>query len=138
MSQRAASQRDPWDRASNNFAAWVWEQLDSIDLVNEFAHQVQTTQTPPVVIRKDYINAQGYALRRFEATHNDGGFAEIDQERALKLHLLLSRMMLGRLAEQGAAGRAVLQDRVRRFYRGEWCDLVREAFVTLRDHLNVA
>ena len=95
--------------------------------VSVSADGVKVTQQTPLVIRKDYINAQGYVLRRFAATHNDAGFAEIDQERALKLHLLLSRMLLRRLPEQGAAGRAVLQDRVRRLYRGDWCALVREA-----------
>ena len=87
---------------------------------------MQTTLTPPLVIRKDYLRFQGYALQRFYDTHTEEGFEERDQERAFKLHLLISRMLLTRLEQHGHEGGAIFKERVRRFSRGEWLGLLRE------------
>ena len=88
---------------------------------------MQTTLTPPLVIRKDYLRFQGYALQRFYDTHMEESFNERDQERAFKLHLLVSRMLLTRLEQHGHEGGAIFKERVRRFSRGEWLGLLREA-----------
>merc|ERR1711965_164151 len=79
------------------------------------------------LIRKDYLRFQGYALQRFYDTHTEEGFEERDQERAFKLHLLVSRMLLTRLEQHGHEGGAIFKERVRRFSRGEWLGLLREA-----------
>ena len=105
----------------------MWEQLDNVSLADEFAHDVPTTQEAPFVIRKDYTRLQSYALQHFYDTHTDAAFEERDQERAFKLHLLLSRMLLARLDQHGHEGSAILQDRVRRCYRGDWLSLLRDA-----------
>ena len=126
-SPRDRPPRDPWDRQRNNFAAWVWEQLDEVSLPEAFAQDVVTTVDPPFIIRKDYIQIQGYALQRFYDTHTEEGFGREDQERAYKLHLLVSRMLLARTEEHGHEGRAIFQDRVRKLYRGDWLSLLREA-----------
>ena len=105
----------------------MWEQLDEVSLRDVFAQDVVTTIDPPLVIRQDYIHLQGYALQRFYDTHNDENFTERDQERALKLHLLLSRMLLERIEEHGEEGKAFFQARVRRLYRGDWLGLLRDA-----------
>ena len=73
-SPRDMPPRDPWDRQRNNFAAWVWEQLDDVSLPEVFAQDVVTTVDPPFIIRKDYIQIQGYALQRFYDTHTEEGF----------------------------------------------------------------
>ena len=126
-SPREPPPQNPWDRGRNNFAGWVWEQLDEVSLREVFAQDVVTTIDPPLVIRQDYIHLQGYALQRFYDTHNDENFTERDQERALKLHLLLSRMLLERIEEHGEEGKAFFQARVRRLYRGDWLGLLRDA-----------
>ena len=92
-----------------------------------FAQEVQTTLTPPLVIRKDYLRFQGYALQRFYDTHTEESFNERVQERAFKLHLLISRMLLTRVEQPGNEGGAIFKERVRRFSRGEWLGLLREA-----------
>ena len=84
-----------------------------------FAHEVQTTLNPPLVIRQDYLRFQGYALQRFYDAHTEEDFDERDQERAFKLHLLISRMLLTRLDQHGHEGGAIFKERVRRFSRGE-------------------
>ena len=89
----------------------MWEQLDEVSLREVFAQDVVTTIDPPLVIRQDYIHLQGYALQRFYDTHNDENFTERDQERALKLHLLLSRMLLERIEEHGEEGKAFFSKR---------------------------
>ena len=88
---------------------------------------MQTTLNPPLVIRQDYLRFQGYALQRFYDAHTEADFDERDQERAFKLHLLISRMLLTRLDQHGHEGGAIFKERVRRFSRGEWLELLREA-----------
>ena len=49
---------------------------------------------------------RGVFLETLYDTHNDENFTERDQERALKLRLLLSRMLLERIDEHGEEGKA--------------------------------
>ena len=100
----------------------VWAQLDAIDLVEEFQQRVGTFVGIPQVIRGEYIRAQDVALSHFvHAT------SERDATWAGKLFRLLSRMLLSRTESRGDVGAKLLRERVLRFQRGEWTDLIREA-----------
>ena len=103
----------------------MWEQLDDVSLPEVFAQDVVTTVDPPFIIRKDYIQIQGYALQRFYDTHTEEGFGRENQDRAYKLHLLVSRMLLARTRSTDM--RAGRYFKTRKLYRGDWLSLLRDA-----------
>ena len=103
------------------------KQLDAVNLPETFAQTVRTTVDIPKVIRQDYIQAQDYPLQYYADAHSEAALGRPAQERAGKLHILLSRMLACTIVEHGHAGRALFEDRVRRFYRGEWLSLIQEA-----------
>ena len=106
-----------------------WTQLDEVNLADEVMAEVPTMQDVPRCIRGSFRTAYTIALQHMRKVYTDppGDDAQQQQERAWKLFVLLSRMLLRKTTNQGAAGKQELGARFELFYTGHWLQLLEGA-----------
>ena len=97
--------------------ARAWRQLAGLDLEECIRQPVLTVREPPRWFRGSLRKAFMVALR---ARH-------FRSAEAWKLFILTPRMLLRPTDEKGEPGKAVFFERLRRFMRGEWLDLLEDA-----------
>ncbi len=94
-----------------------WSMMTALDLEAEIRKPVRTVREPPRWFRGSLRQAFLLALRSREQRG----------EAAWKLFVLTPRMLLTPTSEQGEAGKAIFFERLRRFMRGDWGQLLAEA-----------
>ena len=91
----------------------TWHQLDNIDLKYTVLHEVPTMQDVPRSIRGAIRTAYSIALFHLKATYSNPALqSEANQQRAWKLFLLLSRMLLRPTPSKGQEGQRALWVRI--------------------------
>ena len=97
--------------------AAAWDAMAAIDLEAELRKPAQTVREPPRWFRGSLRQAFLVSLR---------GRAQ-RSEAAWKLFILTPRMLLRPTEERGDIGKAIFLERLARFQRGEWSELLTEA-----------
>ena len=93
----------------------AWRDFQNFDLEAEMRRPVRTVREPPRWFRGQLRRAFGIALNEWRRTRSAA---------AWKVFLLVPRMLLEPTEEDGQAGKDIFAERMRRFLRGEWADLL--------------
>ena len=96
----------------------TWKQLERVDLEAEFRKPVRTVREPPRWFRGSLKRAYAVALRQWSREKTPETW---------KLVLLVPRLLLKPTETKGEAGKAVFNERFRRFLKGDWLSLLAEA-----------
>ena len=98
-----------------NLPPRTWRQLERVDLAEEFRKPVRTVREPPRWFRGQLRRAFAVALQQWQRDKSTSSW---------KLVLLIPRLLLQPTAEKGGAGKKVFEERMQRFLRGEWLELL--------------
>ena len=134
MSEPPVASPAPMAGASSHAAggaqppASSWRGMAALDLEAEIRKPARTVREPPRWFRGSLRQALLLSLRAREQRG----------EAAWKLFLLTPRMLLGPTDEGGDAGKAIFFERLRRFQRGEWVELLEEAAANGRSKRGIA
>ena len=113
---------EPAARPTQTSAAFLpprtWRQLEGVDLEAELRQAVRTVREPPRWFRGPLLQAYWVALQQWARDRSTSSW---------KLLTLVPRMLLKPTDEHGDAGKQLFFERLRRFNKGEWVELLAEA-----------
>ena len=92
-----------------------WRCLEGIDFEAELRRPVRTVREPPRWFRGQFRKAMGYALHEWQRSRSSV---------AWKLFILTPRMLLGPTDECGIVGKQIFNERMRKYMKGEWVELL--------------
>ena len=102
----------------------IWNQLDAVDLRDEFKIPVTTLQDIPHCIYRDVLRIRTIVNRALVSSYSSTNRTHIQQIRAWKLFCLMSRLLLHKMKRGGSAGSRELRNRIDKFDRGQWTELL--------------
>ena len=93
----------------------MWRALEAVNFETELRRPVRTVREPPRWFRGQFKKAMVYALHEWQRSRNAVNW---------KLFVLTPRMLLGPTEECGIVGKQVFNDRLRKYLKREWVELM--------------